>query len=135
MFYDKYELQKIQYLLKAFKNWVDPILRVSNFSIIITVLLTPLIFGGSSVYGWEFAAVGDIECNDTGNDVADGMMATDSEINILLGDIGYGEEKCIFDYFEGSGSKILGACGNHDDCTEVERYQNTQVHLDMSIRM
>ena len=140
VFYDKYELQKIQYLLKAFKNWVDPILRVSNFSIIITVLLTPLIFGGSSVYGWEFAAVGDIECNDTGNDVADGMMATDSEINILLGDIGYGEEKCIFDYFEGSGSKILAACGNHDDCTEVEKYSEHSstfgyVHQDVAFQI
>ena len=103
--------------MKALKNWVDPILkptlsnklRISNFCVIITILLTPLIFEGSSIYGWEFAAVGDIECNDTGNDVADGMLATDSEINILLGDIGYGEEKCIFDYFEGSGSKILAS--------------------------
>jgi hypothetical protein len=111
------------------KSWVEQILkptlcnklRVSNISVIITILLTPLIFEGSSIYGWQFAAVGDIECNNTGNDVADGMMATDSEINILLGDVGYGEEQCIFDYFKGSGVKILAACGNHDDCGELEK--------------
>ena len=111
------------------KNWVEQILkptlsnklRVSNISVIITILLTPLIFEGSSIYGWQFAAVGDIECNDTGKSVAEGMMATDSEINILLGDVGYGEEECVFDYFQEQGANLLAACGNHDDCGELEK--------------
>ncbi len=93
----------------------------SMMNIVVAVILAPLLLQVASCYGWQFAAVGDIECNDTGKNVADAMMATNSEVNILLGDIGYGEEKCIFDYFNGSGDKILAACGNHDDCGELEK--------------
>jgi hypothetical protein len=94
----------------------------SMIIIAMVIMLAPLFLLGASVYGWQFAAVGDIECSDIGKKVADGMKATDAEIHILLGDIGYGEEQCVFDYFKELGVTILAACGNHDDCGEVEKY-------------
>ncbi len=93
----------------------------SMMTIVLTFMLAPLLLQVASTYGWQFAAVGDIECNDTGEKVADGMIATGLEVNILLGDIGYGKEKCIFDYFNGSRAEILAACGNHDGCPKVEK--------------
>ena len=38
-----------------------------------TALLIPLLVQGTNVFAWQFAAVGDIECNDTGRKVGDGM--------------------------------------------------------------
>jgi hypothetical protein len=97
------------------------ILGNRSIVIVVAVLLTPLIFYTSHAYGWQFAAVGDINCNETGNGVAEGMKATDADIHILLGDIGYGEEECVFDYFQELGVKVLAACGNHDECGQLEK--------------
>jgi hypothetical protein len=108
----------------------------SMMIIVVAVMLSPLFLQVASIYGWQFAAVGDIECNDTGKKVADGMKATEADIHILLGDIGYGEEQCVFDYFKEEGVKILAACGNHDDCAEVEKYSehsNTFGYVHMNV--
>lgn len=93
--------------------------RLMSF-MVVALVVTSLLLQGANVFAWQFAAVGDIECNDTGKNVAEGMKSTDAGLHILLGDIGYGEAQCVFDYFQG-GVKILAACGNHDDCGQVEK--------------
>lgn len=85
----------------------------------VSLMLTPLLLQGDRAFAWQFAAVGDIDCNDTGKKVGEGMKSTDAVIHILLGDIGYGQAKCVFDYFQEQGVRILAACGNHDDCGEI----------------
>ncbi|HEY7110628.1 MAG TPA: hypothetical protein VH415_14480 [Nitrososphaeraceae archaeon] len=87
--------------------------------IAVSLVLTPLLLQGDRVFAWQFAAVGDIDCNDTGMKVGEGMKSTEAVIHLLLGDIGYGQAKCVFDYFQEQGVKILAACGNHDDCGEI----------------
>ncbi|HEY7111172.1 MAG TPA: hypothetical protein VH415_17220 [Nitrososphaeraceae archaeon] len=100
---------------------VLPKLDGKSMIVILAAMLTPLVFHGSYVFAWQFAAVGDIDCNDTGKMVAEGMKATDAFIHILLGDIGYGQEECVFEYFQEQGVNVLAACGNHDECGELEK--------------
>jgi hypothetical protein len=61
--------------------------RLMTF-MVVSALLIPLLVQGANVFAWQFAAVGDIECNDTGRKVGEGMKATDANFHILLGDIG-----------------------------------------------
>ena len=93
---------------------------------ILSAVLILLLVQGTNVFAWQFAAVGDIECNDTGRKVGEGMKGTGADLHILLGDIGYGEAQCVFDSFEEPGVKILAACGNHDDCGELEKLSGSE---------
>ena len=66
---------------------------------------------------WMFAAVGDV----TDKNVATKMKATAAEVHILLGDY-YGKEKTVLPAFLETGVTNLDACGNHDDCKKVLKY-------------
>jgi len=84
---------------------------------IVLVAIGCLIIPHSFANAWQFAAVGDV----TDKNVASKMKATAAEIHILLGDY-YGKEKTVLPAFLETGVTNLDACGNHDDCKKVLKY-------------
>ena len=52
---------------------------------IVSAVLIPLLVQGTNVFAWQFAAVGDIECNDTGKKVGEGMKADRCRLSHIIG--------------------------------------------------
>lgn len=100
---------------------MNPFTKISVILILVGFLSISAAASSSlgSANAWEFCATGDI----TSKTVMNKMKAYDCKVDVLLGDY-YGKESTFVAGFKETGVPLLAACGNHDTCSKVIKYDN-----------